>query len=170
MMDEQQQLKLQAYLDGELAASERREVEAWLARDPDATALLAELRQTGAVFKAFEAELKLPESREFFWSKIERGIRQEPRQAPTASRPSWLAAWRRLLVPVSAAAALALVLVVSLQVDLSGPAHSIELEMTLQNGNATTYRDQNQGMTLVWFSYPENDEAPEDDLDEFLFD
>jgi hypothetical protein len=75
-----------------------------------------------------------------------------------------------LLVPVSAVAALALVLVASLQMNLSRPTHSIELEMTLQNGNATTYRDQNQGMTLVWFSYPANDDSTEGDFDEFLFD
>ena len=74
-MNEEFQLKLQAYLDGELSDKETREVEARLSSDNEAKALLVELQNTRAAFLMFEKELKLPESREFFWSKIERDIR-----------------------------------------------------------------------------------------------
>ena len=86
-MTEEQQLKLQAFLDGELPDPEAHEVAAWLARDADATALLGELRNTQKALVDFEPELKVPESREFYWSKIEREIhRLEPTTAPAESR------------------------------------------------------------------------------------
>lgn len=170
MTNNEAQLRLQAYLDDELPEGERRAVEAWLTRDPEAAALLTELRQTSAAFASFEGELKLPESREFFWSKIEREIGRQVRRESAVGRPSWVTAWRRFLVPISGLAALALVLVASLQMSTSQPMRPLELEMTLPNSNATTYRDETQRMTLVWFSYPANDDSIEGDFDEFQLD
>ena len=43
-MDHDAQLKLQAFLDGELPEAEASEVGNWLARDREAAALLEELR------------------------------------------------------------------------------------------------------------------------------
>src|SRR6266702_2258506 len=74
MMDYDAQLKLQAYLDGELPEAEARAVATWLARDREAVALLAELRATRKALAGFEAGIRLPESGEFFWSKIQRAI------------------------------------------------------------------------------------------------
>lgn len=170
MMDNQSELKLQAYLDGELPEGERATMESWLARDPEAVALLAELRQTNAAFKMFGDELKLPESREFYWSKIEREIGRQAQREPATKRQSWLTAWRRFLVPASGLAVLALVLVASLQMNTSRPTQAIELEMTLPNSNATTYRDETERMTLVWFSYPAENNSTDDDFDEFQLD
>ena len=45
-MDYDAQLKLQAFLDGELPEAEASEVAKWLARDREAAALLEELRNT----------------------------------------------------------------------------------------------------------------------------
>jgi len=84
-MNEEFQLKLQAYLDGELSKKETREVETWLASDKEAQLLLAELKTTNRALSIFEQELKLPESREFFWSKIQREIRVLDAQ-PNAKR------------------------------------------------------------------------------------
>ena len=42
------QLKLQAYLDGELSPREARRVESWLAEDQQARLLVAELKNTKA--------------------------------------------------------------------------------------------------------------------------
>src|SRR6267378_6728212 len=78
-MDYDAQLKLQAYLDGELPEAEAREVANWLARDREAAALHTELRNTRQALVGFEVGVELPESREFFWSKIRREIhRLEP--------------------------------------------------------------------------------------------
>src|SRR6266513_3336151 len=78
-MKQELQLKLQAYLDGELPDGEAREAAGLLAQDAEARALLAELKKTRAALAGFETDIKLPESREFYWSKIEREIqRQSP--------------------------------------------------------------------------------------------
>ena len=119
MMDYKSQLKLQAYFDGELGERDRREVESALGRDPTAAALVAELRNTRAALADFGSDVRLPESREFFWSKIAREIDRQAQagQGRDALRESapllpWLDAWRRWLVPALAVAALALVAVI----------------------------------------------------------
>jgi len=86
-MNQEQQLKLQAFLDGELAGSEAREILAWTQRDREAAALLAELKNTRQALLKAEPPLSLSESREFFWSKIEREIqRQQPRPETALAR------------------------------------------------------------------------------------
>jgi len=166
-MDERLQLKLQAYLDNELAEGERREVEAWLEHDAGAVALLAELRQTSALMSGFESEIALPESREFHWSKIEREIQRQNRTVPAPAGRSLFAVWRRFLVPAGAmAAVVAAGLLTVLQLSGTQPAES---EMSLVDTEAFTYRDFSGGMTLVWLSYPAESDASGLDFDD-LFD
>src|SRR5881296_3573917 len=50
-----------------LADAEARVVANWLAQDQEPVALLTELRQTRQGLAGFEAGVRLPESREFFW-------------------------------------------------------------------------------------------------------
>ena len=83
-MDYDAQLKLQAFLDGELPEAEASEVANWLARDREAAALLEELRNTRDALAGFEAGIQLPESREFFWSKVQREIQRLETPAPRA--------------------------------------------------------------------------------------
>src|SRR6516225_9527498 len=109
-MTDEQQLTLQAFLDCELSDKDAREVAAWVAGDADATALLGELRNTRRALANFEPALKVPESREFYWSKIQREIqRREPEPAPAPARSvSLLALLRRVLMPVGGLAVLAI--------------------------------------------------------------
>ena len=60
MIGYNEQLKLQAYLDGELPERRRPSMADWLARDPEAAALLTELRQTRAALLESEAGVTLP--------------------------------------------------------------------------------------------------------------
>jgi len=153
-MNEEQQLKLQAFLDGELSEGEAREVAVWVARDRDATALLAELRNTRQALAGFEADLKVPESREFYWSKIAREIeRVEPERQPVQA-VSLFAAFRRLLVPATALAALALALILVGVQKAAAP----DTEITVADSGAFTYHDYDNGTTLVWLSYPAESE------------
>src|SRR5215471_13582833 len=124
-MDCEAQLKLQAYLDGELPEKEAREVANWLAKDREAVALHAELRNTRQALAGFEVGVELPESREFYWSKIERDIRRLDQPAPATTRPTVFAAWRRFLRAATAVAVLALVAIVANR-ELGG--HGPELE------------------------------------------
>ncbi len=156
-MDHEKQLKLQAFLDEELSDAEAREVASWLAQDQEATLLLAELRNTRQAMARFEAGIRLPESREFYWSKIERAIERLEKPAPVKEKTSWLAAWRRILVPASAVAALVIAALVAI-----GPPTSpgSEAESTVADPGAFTYHDYDSQTTLVWLSYPaENDLA-----------
>ncbi len=154
-MNREAQIKLQAFLDGELSEAETREVSAWLARDQEAAALLAELRNTNGALAGFESGVKLPETREFYWSKIKREIerlKMVSQPVPTVSVFQYL---RRLLIPASA---LALLLIAGLVTftELNGgrTARAPEMVAKLADASAITYRDQTTGTTLVWFSYP----------------
>lgn len=157
MMNREQQLKLQAYLDGELPEADRRSVEASLARDSEAAALLTELRHTQTALAVGESDRKLPESREFYWSKIERGIRLAESRETSSSQPSWWTLWRRMLMPLGAVAAL--VLAGLLTVSQFNTVAVPESEMALTDSDAFTYRDYAGGMTLVWLSYPAEGES-----------
>jgi anti-sigma factor RsiW len=160
MIDHDAQLKLQAFLDGELPEGEGREVANWLARDSEAAGLAAELRNTRQAIKGSERILTLPESREFFWSKIEREIRLEKQPEPTRQAPSVFALLRRFLVPAGAVAGLGLVALLAV-IQLNGSAMT-SLESDSTDPGAFTYRDYSTRTTLVWLSYPAENEVAQD--------
>ena len=101
-------LKVMAYLDGELSGPEAREIAVLVERDEATRGLYQELRTTREVLKANEPTAILPETRDFFWHKIERALLEsDPRAArPIAPWAGWLASWRRWLVPAVGAALL----------------------------------------------------------------
>jgi anti-sigma factor RsiW len=166
-MNEEQQLKLQALLDGELPEREAREILAWTQRDSAAASLFAELKNTRAAMAKSEPHLSLPESREFFWSKIEREIQRLEPQATSAPKVSVFTMLRRLLLP---AAAVSVLLIAGMLAHFNFPNNSPKavvetvadddtpsVETTLANSDVTTYRDASEGTTLVWFSSPADD-------------
>jgi anti-sigma factor RsiW len=157
-MTSEQQLKLQAFLDGELPEGEAREVLAWTQRDHEAVLLLAELKNTRQAMVESEMPFGIPESREFFWSKIEREIQRAEPKASIAPQVSIFATLRRFLLPASVTAALILAGLLS-HFNVPKPVVKIiaetdtpTVETTLVNADATTYRDASEGTTLVWFS------------------
>ena len=158
----EQQLKLQAFLDGELPEKEARGVAAWMARDAEATDLLAELRNTRRALAGFEPALRLPESREFYWSKIQREIEHlEP--LPQAALPdSPIARLRRYLVPAGALAALAIIVAFAgMQSGWVRVAGGSQTQMTCADSGTFTYQNDADGTTLVWLTYPaESEFAP----------
>ncbi len=155
MNEFEMQLKLQAFLDGELEGEELRQVEALCSKDPAAKALLAELKMTRDLLAVGEPAIQLPESREFYWSKIQRGIvaaeRADSASKAVETRDVW---WRRWLMPAGALATL--VLAVWLAGTQSGlvSAPRGHSESSLADTGAFTYRDFSAGTTLVWLSYP----------------
>jgi len=160
-MTEEQQLKVQAFLDGELPQSDSRDVAAWLARDADASALLGELKNTRNALKEFESPgiagvppARLPESREFYWSKIKREIERSAPETAPAEKASLFTWFRRALMPLGTVAALAVVALVAIH-SFSGSQHPIPMTASVMAGNSSafTYRDDAQNMTVVWLSY-----------------
>ena len=163
-MDYNAQLRLQAFLDGELSEADGREAAMEAARDCEAAALLEELRNTRNALTGFEAEIQLPESREFFWSKVAREIERSQTPTPEPAPLPFVAFWRRLLVPASA---LALVFIAGFVLTGPGPLASRraagDSETALADAKAFTYRDDSAGTTLVWVSYPADNEVAQDD-------
>jgi len=147
-MDFDVQLKLQAYLDGELPESEAREVAKLLAQDQHAVRLLGELRNTRQALKGAEAIVQLPESREFYWSKISREIDRLDQPQPVQQKRPFIFRLQRFLVPVSGALAVA----VFLGITLFGNSGTVlgETELATEDMGAITFRSQSEGMTTVW--------------------
>ena len=168
-MNEETQLRLQAYLDGELSSGEAREMAGWLERDAEARSLLAELENTRGALAGFDSEIKLPESREFYWSKIEREIRRSERPEQVSAPVSFLAGLRLFLVPAGALAALVLAgLFVWQQIGSNGAIRPPETETAFASSDTFTYRDYSRGMTFVWVSYPAENDFSEMDPGDIL--
>ncbi len=155
-MNHDAELKLQAWLDGELSEREAAEVKDWLARDREAQLLLAELQNTGAALAGQEEGIKHPESREFFWSKISREIERQERVAAVPARPAGRPWLLRLLVPVGSLAAVAFLAVWLTGRSPSGEPGTIsEMELASDDMGAYTFRDHGaapgEGLTMIWF-------------------
>ena len=105
------ELKLQALLDGELETREVRELEALLAKDTQQAALLQELKWTKAAVAGNDVALSLPETREFYWSKIAREIETAEKNAAVPAERPW---WIKYFYPATGLAAMvALMFVIS---------------------------------------------------------
>jgi hypothetical protein len=146
-MKHELELKVQAWLDGELPDQEARQLGEWIARDSEASALAAELGCVRQAMLRQENARALGESRGFYWSKIERQIQREASVRRTDGLP-WFARWRKYLAPLTGVAALACLLV--LAVTRSGMPTFDEIFATGGGMEAVTFHDQSAQMTVVW--------------------
>jgi len=145
MKNTEQLLDLQAYVDGELPAERRRQVEAALPADLNAQELVTGLRQLGTLIRAHEPTATVPVSREFYWSQIRRQIDAEQPKAPAASAAL---GWLRWLIPAMGVAAVAVV--VSTQktpreITLAGGG-----DVTVVDVSSTVFRSESDGVTVHW--------------------
>lgn len=147
-------IKLQAQLDGELTGREAQEIAALIENDAEARALFAELQQTRTMLAANEPEFRLPESREFYWGKIEREITRLEAAPAAAPAPGWLVFFRRHLTAIGGTAvAAALVMFVAVQMNLTGDLFE-EIDNPLDDTSSFSFRSESQQMTLVWIANP----------------
>jgi len=169
-MNLDQQLKLQAWVDGELPEAEAREVAAFVQEHADALALAGELRGTRAILAGNEPEAKLPESGDFYWNKIRREIEREEKAAARVSGVSWTFAWRRLIAPISGVALIAFLSILSLNVFHQQPADDgskflVEVENLSEDIGSISYRSQSENMFVVYL-YKKDQEAERDPMAE----
>lgn len=152
MMNADWQLKVQSFVDGQLDEAGMNEVAALVARDPDVAALVRELKHTRQALAAHETPRPLPESREFYWSRIEREIaRLEPEPAAREA-VSLVTILRRWVLPVAGVAAL-----VAAGFFLAGGAGaqaSTQWQAEFAGVSALTFYDHEEGTTVMWLSYP----------------
>ena len=160
-MNEETLMQVQAYLDNELTPADARKVAEVISTDPEARAIYQELKDTREILTTTgEAPLQLQDTREFYWSQIQRRIAAaEPRPA-TASINSW---WLRLVAPLAGAAALFAVLLslsdrsqpITTEMASSTPAtvgpqmsfHHVESQPEY---STITFRSESEGITVVW--------------------
>ena len=159
-MKTETQLKVQSYLDNELSPGDARKVGQMISSDAEARELYAELKETKEILLENEPVLNLQESREFYWSKIERSIASAERIAsPAASRPWWM----RLVAPLAGAVALFAVLMTMVDRNASNPiaisqslgsavAPMHEVEQQSTDVSTITFRSEAEGVTVVWVS------------------
>lgn len=160
-MNVEQQLNLQAWVDGELPDAEAKRLTSLVEKDEDARALVAELRLTQSILRGNEPQPKLGETREFYWSKIQREIERTDKAAASTST-SWVFTWRRLLAPLSGVAVVAFLSVVSLNIFHHNADDSmrylVEVENLSEDIGSISYKSQAENMFVVYL-YNKDQEA-----------
>jgi anti-sigma factor RsiW len=150
-MNYHSQLQLQAYLDAELPPRESREVESLLATDNEARQLLAELRMTQTVLAENEPHHPLPESRDFYWSKIKRDIERIDRAEENIVHSGGFA-WQKFLAPLAAAAMVLLgVTVAKFYSPVEDSSWSVaEVERFADDASSVSFRSESEKVFVVW--------------------
>lgn len=153
-MNDELKIKVQAFLDGELSEAEAREISSLIASDADVAALHKELKHTRAALAGFEKRITVPETREFYFSKIQREIERTTTPRPEVQTISWFAYFRRLLMPLTGLAVLAVALFITLRPSRPAAVAMDGMEVASVDSSAMTYRNYESGTTLVWLSFP----------------
>jgi anti-sigma factor RsiW len=153
MIDSGTALKVQARLDGELSAAEAGAVARLVEQDAEARAVDAELRQIRGLLAKHQPEHVVPETREFYWSRIQREIEREMagRERSGSGSGLW---WLKWLVPVAGTGLLCLYLLQGMfneaEQEPALTAFEQETETTLANATSFSFRSEAEGMTVVW--------------------
>lgn len=153
-MNHQDALLLQSWVDGEISAADARRAAQLAEHDPEARALVAELRNTRSWLAAGEPHRVLPESREFFWSKVEREIQGPIARVPARKPASWNRWFLRWFAPAGAVAVLAFLLL-SPAFETGGwlkPVRGAEIESPQEDVSSYTFRSESDRMTVVWIN------------------
>ena len=158
-------LQIQAWVDGELTPAEARRVETALAGDPAAQALAANLRTLQQHLREAEPSLQVPETREFYFSRIARGIEHETRsrERQTADAPrrhALLPYWLRWALPAAGlVAALAFFLrphdnhpVAATAIAAVPTMAGHEVDATAPEMTTLTFYSARDAATVVWVS------------------
>ena len=166
-MNRDLELKLQAYVDGELPQREAQSLARWIAEDKEARALLAELKMAKAVLAGNEPELSVPESREFYWSKISREIHRLESAETRPGAGLWFS-WQKYLAPLAGVALVVLLAlgafnIYNARVRDNDARHLAEIENLSEQMGAFSFRSS-ENMFVVWVYDKATDEAVEPEL------
>ena len=113
-MKQEDRLKIQAWLDGELAPQESTIIADLVDSNLEAKAVANELETLQNILKSGENEVKLEDSRDFYWSQIRRQIEAEnpesPRETASITAGSGESPLRWIL-PISSLVAISILMV-----------------------------------------------------------
>ena len=150
-MNQETCLEIQALVDGELAPARRAAIDQLLTANPDARALHSALTGVRSALTAHELSYAVPETREFYWSQIQRRIAtQESISGRTDPTASPLLGFLRWLVPAAGVAVLAMVLVVPAQRNTGTVLAAVD--NVSASPSSVVYRSDAQGVTVHWIN------------------
>jgi hypothetical protein len=151
------ELKLQAWVDGELNPRAARRIARQVEIDPAARELAAGLRGARHALRVGEPQRFVAESREFYWSGIRRRIElaENTADAGHCNRKGFLRPWLRWLAPAGALAVSAFLLYTVGTPQPSGLETleiATEIDNPLDDVSSVTFRSEQDHMTVVWIS------------------
>jgi anti-sigma factor RsiW len=137
----EQALELQASVDGELEAGRKPGVERLMLNDATAAALAAELSAVRTAVRTHESAVTVPESREFYWSQIQRRIAAEEAVEARKRGSRTILGWIRWLAPAFGVAAVVAVLTMR-----TGSS------IALADASVMTFRSDADAITIHWLN------------------
>ena len=153
-MNPETELKLQAWVDGELAAAEAARLAGQVANDAALEALVRQLRAVKTALAGNELDRAVPETREFYWGKIQRALER----AAVTDQPRPVGRWRAWLGAYGWRTALGATLLLVLAAPVVHQRHpatlapQVQVDSPLDNVNSYTFRSEADGMTVMWVS------------------
>lgn len=142
-------LEVQALVDGELDARRSADVIALCANNAEAQALRDTLQNVRNTLQQTESQYRLTESREFYWSQIQRRIQAAEAAPSRETKP--LSLWSgllRWLVPTAGLAAIALALTLRVPTPVTDLAYNAEASPV----TSVEYRSDTDGVTVHWIN------------------
>lgn len=171
MMNDELRHRLQSWVDGQLEPAAAEEIARLAAREPEARQLTENLRQVRQLLRTHEPVRTVPESRDFYWSRIRRGIEAGEaaavETAASSDAPDRRWTWWRWLLPVAGAALVVVALRPWTPTDevspdtgsvtvAKGPASATavvsghEVETPSPELTSLTFYSAQDAMTVVW--------------------
>ena len=112
-MKQEDRLKIQAWLDGELAPQESAIIANLVDSNLEAKAVTGELETIRKILKYGENKVNLEDSRDFYWSQIHRQIEAENPEPPRETAPFAVRSAEsplRWILPISSLAAISILI------------------------------------------------------------
>ena len=159
MKEQDRELLLQAYVDGQLDPSEVDQVGRMIQEDPAVLETIEEFRRLSQLCSLADRQVTVPMPRGPYWTRIQSQIADAPSsvvEPPLQRITSWLDLLLKFAVP--SAAVFALVTTLFLLNPISTP-HSKdfvvlsidhEIETLSEDASYMTFRSEQEGLTVVW--------------------
>jgi hypothetical protein len=151
MNDHDSTLRVQALADGQLSGADAEEVARLLSGDEQKRLLHDELRLLKTLLRENEVGRSVPETREFYWSQIRRGIECGPLEGGRATGGwGWWLGW---LVPAGATAMLCLYWFWPTEWwsgSTAGLLVGHEIETPMEETTSFAFRSESAAMSVVW--------------------
>lgn len=169
-MNLENQLQIQAWIDGELPESDALRIKGLVERDAAARVLADEFKALRAAMAGNETPVKLADTREFYWSQIRGKIDRVEIEGNTINERSisLFDAWRRWLMPLAGTAMVALSAIgLAWLVSPSpstGEMFAAEIENLSDEVGSYSFRAPGQNMFVVWVYDKGEAPAAESDL------